>query len=399
MKRILLATTILFSSSFAFADTITIGYTVSNSGKMQRDSNNQANGYKLWAQILNSGGGIKINGKSYTINLVSRDDQSNVDRLQELYTRLIIEDNADFLFSPYSSALSNVAAIISEQYGKPMIVAGASDDQIFMHGNKKLFQIYAPASNYFKGALDIIKEQKPDSRIAMIYEDDTFPKAVVESAREYAKELQLNVRYIDDYQPNTTNFSQYVSKMKYEDVSVLLGGGHYPDGVALSNAVYNAIPIKFLSLLVAPDNSQFASIGGAAKGVSVPVQWSAQVKFKVSYGPIPQEFVNFCRLINNTEPGYHIAGGYAAGIVLQHAIETAKTVDVESVTTALNNTNIDTFFGHIEFSKNPHGIQIGKSIIITQWQNDSSGNLSKQIVWPREAATMPVLWNNTNPLK
>ena len=116
MKRILLATTILAVSPAFAEDIITIGFTTSNSGKMQTDSTNQVNGYKLWQQYVNTTGGIQINGKKYKVNFVTRDDQSNPNQLQQIYTKLILQDNADFLFSPSSSGLTSTASIISEQY-------------------------------------------------------------------------------------------------------------------------------------------------------------------------------------------------------------------------------------------------------------------------------------------
>ena len=267
MKRILLATTILAVSPAFAEDIITIGFTTSNSGKMQTDSTNQVNGYKLWQQYVNTTGGIQINGKKYKVNFVTRDDQSNPNQLQQIYTKLILQDNADFLFSPYSSGLTSTASIISEQYGKIMVAAGASDDQIFSHDNKLLYQIYAPASKYLTGALDIIKEQHPESRVALIYEDDNFAKAVAEYTRNYAKEIGVNLVYIDEFESNTTDFSPYISRMQSNNVTVLLGGGHYNHGVALAKA--SSRFIKFSSLLVAPDNTNFANLGDAANDSSM----------------------------------------------------------------------------------------------------------------------------------
>ena len=389
MKRILLATTILAVSPAFAEDIITIGFTTSNSGKMQTDSTNQVNGYKLWQQYVNTTGGIQINGKKYKVNFVTRDDQSNPNQLQQIYTKLILQDNADFLFSPYSSGLTSTASIISEQYGKIMVAAGASDDQIFSHDNKLLYQIYAPASKYLTGALDIIKEQHPESRVALIYEDDNFAKAVAEYTRNYAKEIGVNLVYIDEFESNTTDFSPYISRMQSNNVTVLLGGGHYNHGVALAKA--SSRFIKFSSLLVAPDNTNFANLGDAAINVSGPVQWSSQVKFTTTYGPIPLEFVNAYKTAYNAEPGYHAAAGYAAGLILQHAIERANTLDTAIVAQKLNEMNDDTFIGHISFSKETHGLQTGHPIILVQWQN-VNGNLKKEVIWPKTGATAPVSW-------
>jgi branched-chain amino acid transport system substrate-binding protein len=109
-------------------DTLTIGFTVSQTGKLNNDSTSQMRGFELWRDEVNAAGGIKAGGKQYQVKLVSYDDESQPGRVQQLYTRLIGEDKAQFLFSPYSSGLTATAAIISEQYGKVMITTGAAEE-------------------------------------------------------------------------------------------------------------------------------------------------------------------------------------------------------------------------------------------------------------------------------
>ncbi len=81
---------------------------------------------------------------SYTIQFVSYDDESNTKRVQQLYTRLILNDKADFLFSPYSSSLTATAAIVTEQYGKIMLTTGAAEEKTYKLGNHYLYQMFAP---------------------------------------------------------------------------------------------------------------------------------------------------------------------------------------------------------------------------------------------------------------
>ncbi len=47
------------------------------------------------------------------------------------------------------------------------------------------------------------------------------------------------------------------------------------------------------------------------------------------------------------------ASGYTGGVILQHAIEKAGSLDPEKVTAALNATDVTTFFGHIKFATDP----------------------------------------------
>ena len=84
--------------------------------------------------------------------------------MQELYTRLATEDNANFLISPYSSGLTDAAAVIAEQYGKIMITTGAASDSTYQKGYTLVYQAYTPASHYLTGAVDLLKPPTPASR-------------------------------------------------------------------------------------------------------------------------------------------------------------------------------------------------------------------------------------------
>ncbi|MBW7881057.1 MAG: ABC transporter substrate-binding protein, partial [Caldilineaceae bacterium] len=108
------------------AQTVTIGYTSSLTGKLNVESTRQTNGLNLWMQDVNNAGGVELaDGTVVTFDSVFYDDESNQDRVQELYTKLATEDGADFLISPYSSGLTAAASVIAEQYQRPMITTGA----------------------------------------------------------------------------------------------------------------------------------------------------------------------------------------------------------------------------------------------------------------------------------
>src|SRR5689334_11566235 len=111
-------------------DTITIGMTVSQTGPLNVDSVAQLHGSEFWRDEVNAKGGIKVGNKRYKVRFVTYDDQSVGGRVQQLYTRLIVQDKAQFLFGPYSSGLTATAAVISEQYGKIMLVGRSEERRV-----------------------------------------------------------------------------------------------------------------------------------------------------------------------------------------------------------------------------------------------------------------------------
>ncbi len=374
----------LFTAA-GFAQNLTIGFTVSKTGALNVDSLEQYRGFELWRDTVNNAGGIKAGGKSYKIQFVNYDDESKSQRVQQLYSRMILQDNADFLFSPYSSGLTATAAVVTEQNGKVMLTTGAAEGKTYTLGNHYLYQMFTPGAEYLKGAIDALKSKDPKATIAFVYEDASFSVSVVNPAKDYAKQQGFNVVFSEAYAPNTTDFSAVIDKVIASKATVLLGGGHYADGSTLAKQLYeHKVPLKAISLLVAPDSDKWTELGEAAVGVTVPSQWEPQVTFKAQYGPSGADFAKAYKARYNAEPSYESAGGYASGMILQRAIEQAGGVDSAKVANALNNTDITTFYGRTKFSTaaNEHGLQVGHAMVIAQWQKNKSGTSVKEVVWP-----------------
>src|SRR5271167_1411691 len=311
MKRIVLNVFIFvaFVLTSSFAQNITIGMTVSKTGALNVDSLEQYRGFELWRDQVNAAGGIKAGGKNYKIQFVSYDDESNVKRVQQLYSRMLLQDNADFLFSPYSSPLTASAAIVTEQNGKIMLTTGAAEGKTYTLGNHYLFQMFTPGAEYLKGVLDMLKTKDPKAAIAFVYEDSSFSVAVVNPAKAYAQQLGFNVVFTEAYTPNTTDFSPILDKLIASKATVLLGGGHYTDGSTLARQLFNRkAALKMITLLVAPDSPQWVELGEAGLGVMVPSQWEPQTAFKVQYGPTGIQFEKAYTAKYNTPPSYESAG-------------------------------------------------------------------------------------------
>jgi branched-chain amino acid transport system substrate-binding protein len=386
--------------------TVVIGFTASQTGKYNVSSTRQTTGLQMWMDDVNNAGGIKLSdGTVIKFKAVSYDDESNKDRVQELYTKLATDDKADFLISPYSSGLTAAAAVIAEQYGIPMITTGAASDKTYKQGYTVVYQAYTPASRYLTGAIYLLKSLDPDAKkVAFVYENSKFATGVNEAAKAYAEENGFDVVLFEGYDPDTKDFNAIINKIESAGPDAILGGGHFQDGSTFARQLYEkGTQVKFISLLVAPPEPTFAELGDAAVGVTGPSQWEPAAKYTPEsakaaglewFGPTGEEFTKAYQAAHDGEaPSYHVAGGYAAGLILQKAIEQADSVDKAAVMKALDATDMMIFFGHIKFdtSADAHGLQVGHDMILIQWQKDGD-KLVKQVVWPEAGATAKPLY-------
>jgi branched-chain amino acid transport system substrate-binding protein len=383
-----------FAAPALAEDTITIGFTASQTGPLNVDSLGQQRGYEFWRDEVNAAGGIKAGGKSYKVNFVSYDDQSVGGRVQQLYTRLINQDHAQFLFGPYSSGMSAPAAVVSEQYGKIMVVSGGAEEKPYQLGNKNLFMVITSASHYLSGAVEALKSKNPHAKIAMVYSDDPFSKTVLTATKQQAEAAGMQVVMDESYAPSTTDFGPIVNKIISSNADAFMGGGHYSDGATLARQMYDQkANMKWVSILVAPGDDKFAELGAAAMGVTVPSQWEVQVSYKPQFGPTTAEFAKAFQDKYNVKADYHAASGYTSGAVLQHAIEQANSIEPDKVAAALNATDVTTFFGHIKFATDPghHGLQIAHEMVLAQWQK-VNGKPGRQVVWPDAAKSADLIY-------
>jgi len=377
--------------------TLTIGFTASQTGKYELSSRRQLNGLQLWIEDVNAAGGIQLSdGTIVKFTPVFYDDESNTERVQELYTRLATEDNADFLISPYSSGLTAAAAVIAEQYGKVIITTGAASDSIFKQGYTRVYQAYTPASRYLVGAIDLLHSLKPNAKIAFVHETDKFSTDVVTFANQYAQEKGFEVVLLEGYDSGTTDFNPFINKILESQPDALLGGGHVQDGLTFARQLYEKnVDLDYITLLVAPPDNEFGELGEAAIGVIGPSQWEPKATFSQEtatsdwLGPSSADFVNAFQAKYEEMPTYHAAGGYAAGLILQKAIMDADSYETDKVVAALDAMDLSTFYGHIKFntSADSHGLQIGHSMMYIQWQKGADGDLFKGLVFPYEGAS------------
>ncbi len=380
--------------------TVTLGFTASQTGSLNVEAIRQINGLNLWVEQVNQAGGIKLKDGT-VVKLATKfyDDESNKDRVQELYTRLINNDKADFLISPYSSPLADAAAVIAQQYKKIMITTGAASDSTYKKGFTLVYQAFTPASRYLTGSIDLLQKLNPQAKkVAVIYSNDKFSMDVVTAMKKYAEGKGFQVPMFEGYDPATTDFAPFINKIP-AGVDAVMGGGHFTDTTTLARQLFEKkVPAKMISLLVAPPEPKFAELGEACLCVTGSSQWEPLCKYSPEaakkegvewYGITIPDFVKSYEAKYKQEPSYHSAGGYAAGLLLQKAIETAGSIDTAKVAAAMDQENMYTFYGRIKFNTTPklHGLQEGHEMVYIQWQKGKDGKPEKQAVYPVAAAT------------
>jgi branched-chain amino acid transport system substrate-binding protein len=359
------------------AKDIVVGTSVALTGKYARTGQEQLQGFQMWVDDVNARGGLL--GRKVVLKYY--DDESKPDTGAKLYEKLITDDKVDLLIGPYSSAVTMAASTVAEKYNFPMVSSGASATEIWSRGYKNIFGLYTPAETYMIPVLDFAKT-KGLHTIALIYENTEFPRAIASGVKSIGKELGMKVVFEEEYGKATTDFSSMIIKMKAIKPDMVIGGSYLPDSVAfMRQAKENRLYAKIFCFAVGPALPDFGkNLGPDADGVMGNTMFESSLKH-----PGVKQFAEKYNAKYGHEPGYHAAGGYGAGQVLEDAVKKAGSLDHDKVRAALYSLDTVTVFGR--FKVDATGKQIGKHGYAVQWIN---GN--RDIILPPEDATAKLIY-------
>ncbi len=350
---------------------IKIGASMSVTGTYAKPGSYQKEGYDVCIDELNAKGGLL--GRK--VELVIYDDQSQPATAVKLYEKLITEDKVDAVMGPYSSAVSEAVANVTEKYKKVMVAPLAATTSIFKKGRKYIFMVITPAENYLDGLIDMAAKRGLKT-VAIINEDTLFPKASAAGTAEAAKKRGMQVVLQEAYPKGNTDFSALLVKIKAANPDVIAAGTYFDDAVAITRQMkeLNVNP-KMFGLTVGGDLPEFYDLlKQNAEYVYGSTQWDETLPY-----PGQKEFLAAYTKKFKHEPSYHAAAGYAGCLIYGEAVKRAGTLDGDKVREQLLKMEIKTAFG--DYKVDADGFQVAHKMVMLQWQDGK-----RAVVWPDDLA-------------
>lgn len=367
--------------------TIKLGAAVSETGKYAREGKDTRQGYNTWLDWVNNEyGGIKVGDDCYDVEIVYYDDEGDPDTVTNLVEKLITEDEVDFLLGPYSSGLTMSASAISEKYDKIMIEGNGASEDIFARGFKNIFAVLTPAGNYTESALKALADLGAKS-VVIAYEDTAFPSSVAAGAQKWAEEYGYEILGVETYPANVADVSAIITKFRDLEPDVFVGGGHFNDALLFVSASQELgfVPGAMV-ITVGPSNPEFVTeVGAAANYIIGPTQWEATMAYEDEYFGSAADFAARYEGMWGEVPTYQAAESTATALALHLAIENAGALDTESVRNALNELDVTTFYGPINFDET--GKNAGKPMGAIQIQDGAIN-----VVAPTDSATAELMY-------
>ena len=372
-------------------DRVKVGMVASLTGQFSDQGTQALEGANAWVRDVNATGGMFIGstGRKTPVELKHYDDRSQARLASAMTERLILEDRVHLLMGPYSSVLTLAAAPVAERFQRVLWNHGGASDQIYCQGFHWIVGILTPASGYLLGIIDLVKERDQGARTLAVIRSNkgSFPLAVAAGVEAHAVRQGFQVALNLAYSPPAEDFSPLLEQLEDYDADVVVAVGRIQDELLLAKQmVQRRVRAKAIALVAAGIGQFGEALGSRATGFMGPSQWEPGAHYAQDYGPPARELAKTFESLRPGGSDYAMAQAYAAGLVAQRCVEEAGTLDNHALRQAADRLDFTTFYGRFKLDPST-GAQVGRSVVIVQWQEDR-----KVIVWPRELRQADILY-------
>jgi branched-chain amino acid transport system substrate-binding protein len=365
--------------------TIKLGYVTPKTGSLAGFG--EADDYVLGAMRDIFKGGVQIGGKSYPIEIVPKDTQSDPNRAATVAGDLINSDKVDIVLVSSTPETTNPVSGQCEANGVPCISTVAPWQPWFLGqqkdpANPKPFKW---AYHFFWGLEDIeavfadMWGQVDNNKvIAGLFPNDGDGNAWGDPKNGFPSFFKPKGYKIVDpgrYQNQTDDFSTQITRYKAAGAEILTGVPIPPDFTNFwKQAAQQGFKPKVASVgkaLLFP--SSIEALGPIGVGLSSEVWWSPNHPFKSSLtGQTARQVTDDYTAKTNKQWTQPIGFAHALFEVAADSLKrSGNPDDREAIVNAIKATNLDTLVGHIQWTGQPFPNVAKTPLVGGQWRKGS----------------------------
>ncbi len=371
--------------AYAQSPTIKVGFVTPSTGPLAGFA--EADDYILEGLRAHFAGGVENNGKSYNIEIIKKDSQSNPNRAAEVAAELILDDEVDIITAAATPDTTNPVADQAEINEIPCITTDAPWQPYFFGRGGNPAEGFAYTYHFFWGLEDVIAnftglwdDAGVAKKVGGLFPNDADGNAWGHPELGLPTPLAAQGFELTDpgrYQPLTDDFSNYISAFKDAGCEIITGVMIPPDfGTFWSQAAQQGFNPKVATIgkaLLFP--SAIEALGDRGIGLTTEIWWSPNHPFKSSLTGISA---------GDLAGGYSSATGrpWTQPIGFKHALfEVVADVigraedleDAEAVSAAIGATNMNTIVGGVNWSNGPVPNVSKTPLVSGQWQDNGNG--------------------------
>ncbi len=398
-----LAAPALLTATRAYADNpvIKVGHVSPRTGPLASFA--EADEYVLGAIQEMFTAGLENNGKTYTVEIISKDSQSNPNRAAEVAADLILGDEVDIIVAASTPDTVNPVADQAEINEVPCITTDCPWQPYFFGRNGVPGEGFQSTYHFFWGLEDVIGafldmwgQSGVTKTVGGLFPNDADGNAWGDPELGLPKPLAADGYELLDpgrYQPLSDDFTNQITAFKNAGCEIVTGNMIPPDFATFwAQSAQQGFAPKIVTIgkaLLFP--SVIESLGDRGNGLSSEVWWSPNHPFSSSLtGASAKDLADGFTAATGRPWTQPIGFKHALFEVVADVIKRAEDLeDPYAITAAIAGTNLDTITGTVNWANGPINNVTKTPLVAGQWQMDG-GAVDLKIVANSAAPDIPV---------
>jgi branched-chain amino acid transport system substrate-binding protein len=329
--------------------------------------------------------GLESGGKTYPVEIVSKDSQSSGTRASEVAAELILRDKVDLIVGSATPDTTNPVADQAEVNEVPCITTNCPWQPYFFGRNGDPKKGFTWTYHFFWGLEDVIAaflalwEGQPTNKVVGgLFPNDADGNAWGDPQRGLPPALaQAGYRLIDPgrYQVMNNDFTSQITRFKEAGAQIVTGNMIPPDFATFwSQAAQQNFHPKIVTIgkaLLFP--SVVNSLGPRGNGLTSEIWWTPNYPFRSGLtGQSAQQLTDAYTGATKRPWSQPIGYQHALFEVAIDVLKRTKSIDPKAILDAIVATNYNSMVGPVHWTGQPVKNVSKTPLVAGQWQRHGS---------------------------
>jgi branched-chain amino acid transport system substrate-binding protein len=349
------------------------------------------------------GKGISVAGKTFPVQIVSKDSQSSGSRAAEVAAELILGDKVDLMVASAAPDTTNPVADQCEVNEVPCVTTNCPWQPYFFGRKGDPKKGFTWTYHFFWGLEDVIAsflalwDLAPSNKVvAGLFPNDADGNAWGDPKLGLPPALaKAGYKLIDPgrYQLMNNDFTSYITAFKNAKCEIVTGNMIPPDFATFwSQAAQQGFRPKVVTIgkaLLFP--SVIDSLGARGDGLTSEIWWTPTFPFKSGLtGQSARELTDAYTSATKRPWTQPIGYQHALFEVAIDVLKRTKAVDPKSILASIVSTNYTSMVGPVRWTGQPVKNVSKTPLVAGQWQRQADGKFDLVICENESAPQIPV---------
>lgn len=375
------AATAAFPALAQTAAPVRVGYAMARTGPWSVGAQtSQEPNFLLWAEQQNAAGGLDVKGTRRPIELISSDDQSNIETCVRTYEKLMGSDKVDLVLPPWGSNANFAVAPLANRYGYPFLAPTALSRRLVEMKLPYFFLLLQQPKPMMDALVDMLKANGAKT-VAVVYVDDLFGLENYAALKVALAGSGISIVEDKSYPLGVKDLGPVLRGIKDKNPDAFIGLTYPPDTILASRQSKEiGFNPKFFYASVGTAFQLYRNVMQAgAEGVLGMGSWNP----KTSAGAKAYFDAHVKKFGAAKEPDRWASGHTWAGLEILTTAVAKVGLDKKAIRDHVANTTHKTIVGDIKFAGSEN---VGVPGTVSQWQKGEF-----EVVWPKSRATAPLV--------